>query len=388
MESTDYGHFTYGQPVVAQIGTDTQPFAHAPPDSACLLFEFILNFLITGSLCLVGFTGNTMCFITLWQHQQQHTPMTFLIQAIIIADLAVIWVVFVEKVVPGLGYAVPLLSDCQSACYKITAVTRPLSALAESCAIWLTVCAAVNRYVVMNRPLSSSLVGTLEFARKQVILVLACSVILILPLTFDSSIKVAHIHLDTKVIHTESLRENSLFKRIYLFGVLNVLILVIPWICVVYVGTRLGLVLHSVKRLHRAMANMNRAQNTEMTQVMLTLCITMGVCYMPAVIQGVVYWAHPDQPTTCGHLHYYLDNFCTMFKVLNSCLKLLIMCLFQPKFPRLLQDTFCSDLPCCCCCRRNTKSERNPGFRGYRCEDMSEMTLMSSCEEHADHSRI
>ena len=388
MTSNDH-QFSYGQPVVAQVGQDTQHLNTYMPDSACLLFEFILNFLITGLLCVAGFTGNTICFVTLWQ-QHHHTAMTFLLQAVIIADLAVIWVIFVEKVIPGLGYVIPLLSNCHSVCYKITSVTRPLLTLAESCVIWLTLCAAINRYMVMNKPSKSSLVGTLEFARKQVILVLACSVILILPLTFESSIKVAHIHLDTKVIHTESLRDNSLYKRIYLFGVLNVLVLLIPWICVVYIGTRLGIILHSVKRLHRALSNMNRAQNTEMTQVMLTLCITLSVCYMPSVIQGIVYWAHPDQPASCGHLHYYLDNFCKMFKVLNSCLMLLILCLFQPKFPELLKETFCSDQMCCWCCRDTYKgkSDRNNGFRGYRCEDMSEMTLMSQMDDHVENNRI
>ena len=385
MASNSYKQqYTYGQPVVAQVGQDTQDLNMYMPDSACLLFQFILNFLITGFLCIAGFTGNTMCFVTLWQ-QHHHTAMTFLLQAVIIADLAVIWVIFVEKVIPGLGYVIPFLSDCHIACYKITSVTRPLLTLAESCVIWFSLCAAVNRYAVMNRPSTSSFVGSLEFARKQVTLLLACSVILILPLTFDSSIKVAHIHLDTKIIHTESLRDNSLYKRIYLFGVLNVLVLLIPWVCIMYVGTRLGLIVYSVKRLHRALANMNRTQNTEMTQVMLTLCITLTVCYMPSVIQGIVFWVHPDQPTSCGHLHYYLDNFCKMFKVLNSCLKLLILCLFQPKFPKLLRDTFCSNQPCCCRTKCSSKSKRTATFRGYKCEDMSEMTLMSQMDDQLDN---
>ena len=87
------------------------------------------------------------------------------------------------------------------------------------------------------------------FARKQVILVSSCSVILILPVTFDSSIKVAHTSLDTKVIHIESIRDNSLYKRIYLFGVLNIQVLLVPWVCVMYVGIRLSLLLHSLKHL-------------------------------------------------------------------------------------------------------------------------------------------
>ncbi len=154
-------------------------------------------------------------------------------------------------------------------------------------------------------------------------------------------------------LHTERLRHNSLYRRIYVLGVLSVTTLLVPWLCVVYVAARLGHVLHSVKRLQRVLSDhatgsdpyatgsqhhVTRHQprptgsrlqvtgseahvltgsqhNTELTQVALTLCITLGVCYMPAVVQTGVLWARPDAPWGCGTLHYYLDSFVTMFKV-------------------------------------------------------------------------
>ena len=359
----------YGQPVMTLINEKSELLI----DSTCLLFEFILNFLITGFLCIAGFIGNTLCFITLWV-QHHHSTMTFLLQAVIIADFVVVWIIFVEKVIPGLGYVIPLLSNCHSVCYKITSVTRPLLTLAESCVIWLTLCTAINRYMAMNKSFKSSLVGTLEFARKQVILVLACSVILILPLTFDSAVQVSDRQVEAKVTHTEVLRNNLNYKKVYVYGVLKVVTLIIPWIFTVYLAIKLGISLYSVKKQGWSSTRANRPQIAEFMPVILTLCITLSVCYLPSVIQGIVYWAHPDQPTSCGHLHYYLDNFCKMFKAVNSCLMLLILCLFLPKFPKLVQDTFCSNLSCC---KKEIKSERNVRFKDYKSEDTSEMTLMS-----------
>ena len=359
----------YGQSVMAQINERPDLLL----DTTCLLFEFVLNFLITGFLCISGFIGNTMCFITLWTHHH-NTTMTFLLQGVIIADFVVVWIIFVEKVIPGLGYIVPLLRNCYSVCYKITSVTRPLLTLAESCVIWLTLCAAINRYMVMNKPSKSSLVGTLEFARKQVILVLACSAILVLPLTFDSAVKVADAQVDSNIIHSEVLRNNLNYKKVYVYGILRVVTLIIPWIFAVYLAIKLGISLYSVKKQGWSSARGNRHQSTELIPVILTLCITLSVCYMPSVIQGIVFWVYPDQPASCGHLHYYMDNFCKMFKSVNSCLMLLILCLFLPKFPKLLQDTFCSNL---ICCKKEIKSERTVRFKDYKCEDTSEMTLMS-----------
>ena len=159
-----------------------------------------------------------------------------------------------------------------------------------------------------------------------------------------------------------------------MFGILRVATVLIPWIIVMYLSIKFGILLKALRKQRRSSERSNQPQNTDSTSVLLTLCITLCVCYMPSVIQGIVYWAHPDQPASCGHLHYYLDNFCKMFKVLNSCLILLILCLFQPSFSKCVRNTFWSNLKCC---RKEVARERNVRFKDYKCEDTSEMTLMS-----------
>ncbi len=376
-----------GNPVEAQIREDSlQDVTERNFDTGCLLFEFVLNFILTGILCVIAFIGNTLAFLTLW-HERQNSPIIFLLQAIIIADIAVTWVIFVEDVIPGLGYVIPLLGNCHQVCPKLLVVTNPLLVLAQSCVLWLTVCAAINCYFILTGPINTSSTGTLEFARKQVILVLACSLILILPLTVDTSIKVAHVDLDAGTPYAENLRENKMYKKIYSYGVLSVIVLLIPWGITLYMGIKLGKIMTAVKKLRRAFGNWNRVQTKESAQVILTLCITAFICYAPAIIHSVVKWTHPNAPTFCGHLNYYLDHFCKMFMTLNSSFKILILCLFHPHFLRSLKDTFCHHKYC-------TVKPKNMGhsglsnFRGYRCQDMSEMTLMSHIEDQVDYSRI
>ena len=376
-----------GNPVEAQIRQESlEDVKEMNFDTGCLLFEFVLNFILTGILCVIAFIGNTLAFLTLW-HERHNSPIIFLLQAIIIADIAVTWVIFVEDVIPGLGYIIPLLGNCDQVCPKLLVVTQPLLVLAQSCVLWLTVCAAINCYFILTSLCNSTNTGTLEFARKQVILVLACSLILILPLTIDTSIKVARADLDTGTTHLESLKENKMYKKIYSYGVLCLMVLLIPWAITLYMGIKLGKVIQAIKKLGRTFGNWNRVQTKESAQVILTLCITAFICYAPAIIHSMVKWTHPNAPTFCGHLNYYLDHFCKMFKTLNSCFKILILSLFHPHFLQSLKDTFCRNKYCCV----KPKQVGHCGlsnFRGYRCQDMSEMTLMSHIEEQVDYNRI
>ena len=130
-------------PAVA-VGSGASPFPWTDYSDHCGLFAFIVDVLIMGSICVFGFAGNTLSFIVLWQ-EKNVTSTTFLLQAVIIADMAVIWMLFIGDVMPALAYAVPLLRDCHTVCGYVAAVTQPLLFLGQACVIWFTLLAVVNR---------------------------------------------------------------------------------------------------------------------------------------------------------------------------------------------------------------------------------------------------
>ena len=353
-------------------------------DPGCALFEFILKVVLIGLLCLLGFAGNTLSFVVLWR-ERSHTALTFLLQAVLLADLAVVWMLFIRDVVPGLGYVLPLLANCTTVCQHVAAVTRPLLFLARVCVVWLMLHAAVSRYLTLSRPSSLASVGTVDCARKQVILTLVTAFFFSIPLTFDSVLHVVHEQLgadntdsmSSSSTIVEPLIHNKWYRTIYLYVVQFALLLLAPLLVIVYMTARLLQMLRSVRRLRRVLVPVHKnAQNAEMTQVVLTLCITLLVCYLPVTVLFILEWAHglSHVDATCGHLLYYLQDFANMFLALNSSIKILIFCLFSEKFPKGVKSVFCVR-------RRAYQSIKNSesGF-GYKCQDMSEMTLISQVD--------
>ena len=364
----------------------------------CGLFEFILKLVLTGSVCLVGFGANTVCFVGLWKDKQL-SPTTFLIQAIIIADFAVIWMLFVGEAMPALGYVLPVLRDCTTVCGYVKAVTRPLLFLAHVCVVWFTLLTTINRYVVMCRPTQATHVCTVDYARKKVIITIICAVLLTLPMTFDSAVTLTYQVKDsngpanttTTSTTQETLEENRWYRLVYLHILIMCVVYAMPILALMYLALRLWLILAALRRLRRAVAPTYRTQHMDTTQVSMTLAVVLVICYLPIIALKGVEWAddengHIHNNATCGKLQYYLATFSGLFLAINSSLKLLILGLFSPSFLRRLKTYWR-----CCCCSQTDQTAGKGKTRGieakprdtsildnmYKCADMSEMTLIS-----------
>ena len=370
---------SFGPPVMLVNGENdfvpylasTVPPTVAPAD--CALFDFIMASLITGLLCVLGFIGNTLSIVVLWQ-EKNHASLTFLMQALITSDIGFVWMVFIEDVVPGLALVIPLLRECTWVCRRGKYVTGPLRTLSQICVTWFTFCAAYNRQAVTS-PSKAGVVCTLEFARKQVIVVLAAAVLLSVPVTFQSTIKLPGSNGFNHNLTRHALVDNVRYQQVYVHGVVFVAGTMIPLLLTSYMLLRLVRSSNSARMAgpgRRGFASTHKSENTEMTQVLLTLCITLLVCYTPTSIRSILHWTHPDIRAPCGSLHYYLAAFCTMFLVLNSSIKVLIFSLFAGRFWDTLKQQFCW--------RKDKPSPDHEIWGMYRCADMSEMTLISHVE--------
>lgn len=335
----------------------------------CALFEFIVTAVFTGIICLFGFAGNTLSFGTLWQ-EKNISSSTFLLQASLIADFAVIWMLFIGDVMPALGFAVPLLRDCSIVCGYVRAVTQPLMFLGQVCVIWFTMLAIVNRYIIMCRPTHAPLLCTVDFARKQVIVTIILAVLLTLPMTFDSTILLKYQIQNTTA--SEPLVQNHWYRIIYLNALIFILVYVVPLLGILYVSYKLFRILQSMKRLRRSLATSFKIEHTDMTQVLLTLAVSLFVCYLPLLTLKGMEWAHGKQDNTCGQLQYYLANFSKMFMAANSSIKLFILLIFSCAFRLRTKENVC--------CQCSGKASDEPILGMYKCADMSEMTLMSNMD--------
>ena len=359
----------------------------------CDLFQFVMDVALTGFLCLVGFAGNTLCFTVLWR-QKHCTASMFLLQAILIADMVIIWMLFIEQSIPALAYVVPLLQNCSSVCQYLHRVTQPLLLLAEACLMWFTLQTVIVRYVVMCQPGYASRLCSVDWVRKQAIVTVIIGVIYFLPMTCHHVIKIRHIETNSTSVDV-ALADNWWYQLVYLHIATYLLVYLIPILLLLYFAGRLLMVLHNVKRLRQVLATAYKAQSTDLTQILLVLAIMLFLCYLPTLVlkclAGIQVVALTSTEKTynsnpalheqtkqqemwngsCGDLHYYLAAFSRMFQALNSSLKVFIFCLFAKRF----REVICNAI-----CRPAKASDANIFGGLYKCADMSEMTLISNID--------
>ena len=118
----------------------------------CMWFRFVVNTLLIGALCVFGLFGNTLSLIVL-ERDHHNRVVVFLLQSLATADNLVLCFAFVElSVFYGLLPVVGRLDMQQASAPYLIKYVNPIGNTVQSCAIWITVLLAVNRYVAVCRP--------------------------------------------------------------------------------------------------------------------------------------------------------------------------------------------------------------------------------------------
>lgn len=343
----------------------------------CRLFLFIVDSVLTGGLCLFGFAANTASFLTLWQDKLSST--TYLLEAVLVCDLAILWMIFLGDCVPSLGWALHVLSDCRQICDYVAEVTKPLLHLSQVCAIWLSLVMLIKRYLSMCRYGATSSVGTLQYSLSRTTRCVLCTVILgtviTVPLTIEKHLQITVHH--GNVTLSQRLHDVHWYQLVYHGLIDTLLVYVVPLILQLVLLVRLACIVQSVSQLRHTLAASFRLHHIDVTQLVLTLSVTMVICYAPLIIEKSLLWIRRDQSLDCGTLGFYLRSFCRLFVALNSSIKILLLSVFVDNFKQRLAEV----LTCLYPDKRQDRASVD--YSMYRCADMSEMTLISNVDSRS-----
>ena len=303
------------------------------PNKLCpLLFRFVSYSIITGSLCLLGITGNTLSMITL-QKDKGNQVANLLLQALALADNALLFVsiVILSVIWGSLSYLEADETFVAISPYVLKYV-QPLGYMTKTCAIWMTVLLAVNRYIVIKNPLQAQHICTLWKARLQILVVIIFSIVCNIPRFFS-------VHI-TKVGYEETdFGKGSLFHIIYTNVLYTVLVLVLPLILLIFVNVSLVLELKRMRHQRNLMnANNCRSSDTHITLVMCIIIVIFIGCHTPdRILQGV----RSFHKNVSWEYYCYLSAVCTLLIIINSSCNFLVYFFLRRRFRRLLYQTVC-----------------------------------------------
>ena len=370
-----------------------------PRDAACERFQFVLNTVVTGVLCIVGVVGNTLSIAVLRRDRRNKVP-SFLLQSQAVADNSLLAVSFlVLTIFVGLGSLPSVYVYLRFAMPYMKKYINPVGYMTKSFTIWSTVLLAINRYVAVCWPFAAERLLTLRRARIQVAVVAAVSVAVNLPRVFQYDVVAGAV--DTRTNRTvprlvvTDLGRDQVFTLVYFNALYTSLVLILPLVLLVGLDV---LLIRQLRISGRRMAlntlggtaataggGGNRSggysgQDRNITVVMLIVIFAVLVCHAPDRVIIVLRYLEPsDFRWYCAHPLVYASNISNVLIIVRSSVNFFILYVFRRRFRRTLRVRIC---PCAC-----LRGGRCCGVAGGRGGDAYWAAAGAELDSYTDYDR-
>ncbi len=197
----------------------------------CLIYDFVIETVIMGMLCLFGFVGNILSILCLHRDTSK-TATPFLLISLDIADTVFLVTVVILRVFHSAVYFAGWI-DYEWVNLVMAPLVKffyPVALMAMTSTVYLTLLVTLNRYVSVCKPYDVRTLCSPVSARIHVILVVAFSVIYNLPRFFEYDIgKYAQPLEDdnTTVVIIQTLVPSNFSQNRYYTSLLNQSLLLI-----------------------------------------------------------------------------------------------------------------------------------------------------------------
>ena len=242
---------------------------------------------IVGIIAVAGIIGNSLTFVVFWKGNFKSST-SFLFLSLSLIDSAVLLTAFTCCIV-RLDHFIGWLPNEFSVYLKVC--LWPVSYMAEAATIWLTVLIAVNRYIIVCRPLRASQWCTLSKVKIQLAVVLVLVVLYNIPQIVRN--RVIHITMNNGTsyeAYMEPIGPLSFPKFYNVYDrVLAVIVLVgLPLCILTFLTVRLIKAMKAHRRMQSEMQSQHSQPDNSMTFALVIVVIVFIICRAPLLIWKVM----------------------------------------------------------------------------------------------------
>ena len=353
------------------------------------IYNFIVNVVVDGILCILGFFGNILTIIVF--QKLKKTSNCIILQALAVFDSLFLLYVVVYVVLRSLQSYTESLPALKAAEPYIVAFVLPLGWTSQTGTIWLLTVAAVDRYIAVSRPLKAKSLCTPKAARIAVTVTTLAAVLFNSPrwpnYYFVAFLPKTTSHSDSTFVSHVSVQINLwdeyLYKIIYHITLTYIFIFIIPLIVLVTLNTLLILEVSKADKLRSSMMQMTKTKNEEPNKtqstrriidsntnistnnqekenrysknsrritVMIIVVVSIFIfCQLPDLIASIIGRFNPD-PT----IYEYYNGAKEMLLVFNTSCNFFIYLYFNRRFRAQCIEMF----KCSSCCS-GSKGSKN-----------------------------
>ena len=300
------------------------------------LQAFITTTLILGVIIVVGIIGNCLTFVVFWKGNFKSST-SFLFLSLSLIDSAFLITVFpLFCVGPFVEYTGWFKG------FFLTVYGIFILSTTKTATIWVTVLVAVNRYIIVCRPLRAYQWCTISKVKIQLAVVLVLAVVSSIPDLFKCRIKYyARNNGTSYAIGVDyGMAHKCRSFHVYDSVVVYVLWTGVPLFILTLLTIRLIKAMKAHRRMQLEMNSLQNQQDSNMTFALVMVVVVFIICHVPRCLLSMVPY---------GNLWRVLNYISTVLIVLNSAVNFAIYTLANKRFREVLTKTIC---------RRHTPTER------------------------------
>jgi len=216
---------------------------------SCGVYDFIIEVVVMGILCIFGFTGNTLSIVCLMRDRSK-TATPLLLVSLEVADSLFLVTVVILRILTsvhqfyGLNALIPFMVFSGAYVFPAAQFTMTLT-------IYLTILVTANRYFSVCRPYQASNLCSIYHAKRHIFLVCLFSLAFNLPRFFEY--KVTH-GFNIKTNRTDILSttrefvKSDVYQVLYSNVIYSIVNFLVPLITLIFMNYRLIIALREAKK--------------------------------------------------------------------------------------------------------------------------------------------
>ena len=316
-----------------------------------LLYDFVIEAVIMGILCMFGFTGNILSMIVLWRDKSK-TATPFLLVSLEIADTLFLATVFILRVMTSMNTYTGFPYNMKYVFPYIGTYVWPIALWATTGTIWITVLVTLNRFVSVCRPYEVTSWCSISQSRRQVIAIWIVAFLYNLPRFFEYHITP---YTDSNTNQTfmaslpTALGKNKIYQILYGNVLYFLVMFLVPLVTLVILNCKL---IKGLRRTRHKRAQLLKTHNDDtcskseedITYMLIVVVLVFVVCQAPAILTQILRVFLDKDHRGCPRFIFYYERLSDLMVVLNSSMNFLIYCFCSEKFRRILVGVLCNPL--------------------------------------------
>ena len=316
-------------------------------NQTCGVFDFIIEAVMMGLLCLFGFTGNTLSIMCLMRDRSK-TATPLLLVSLEVADTIFLVTVLILRVITTIHQFTGTMEFLRDFLMFSGRYLFPAAQVAMTFTIYLTILVTVNRFISVCRPYEASTLCSIYHAKRHIILVAIFSIMFNIPRFFEY--KVTHVFNPStnRTDFRSDLRPfaaSKVYQIIYANALYFIVLFLIPLVTLSIMNYKLITALREAKKKRAQLLKSDRDGNSrseeDITLILIVVVLIFVVCQTPALFTQVLATLLSQDDRLCDNPYFFYERISDLLVVGNSSINFIVYCFCSRRFRQILLDLVC-----------------------------------------------